>query len=292
MPLKTPGKRRDKYSIQPENYMYYLSKKAATSIPVAVTFGWLLFLVSPAEAQSEGAKLGKTSLERIGKRIWQNECAGTVEGLTSWNSGENFASLGIGHFIWYPAGTEGPFEESFPKLVAWMNERGVAVPGWLLKATDCPWKNREAFLSDQSSDRQKQLRSWLAGTVAPQTQFIIARLDAATPKFRSAAGKLGPRVEQNVTLLRQTAAGNFAMIDYVNFKGEGLNPKERYNDQGWGLLQVLMDMPSGDAAAAPAAFAESAKRVLTQRVRNSPPDRKEQRWLPGWSNRCDSYRQD
>ncbi len=272
--------------------MYYLPKKTATSIPVAATFALLFSLITTAGAQSGDSKLGKASLERIGKRIWQNECAGTVEGLTSWNTGENFASLGIGHFIWYPAGVEGPFEESFPKLVAWMNNGGVTVPGWLLSTPDCPWKNREAFLRDQSSDRQKQLRSWLAGTVPQQTQFIMARLDTATPKFRNAAGKLGSRVEQNVLLLRQSAAGNFAMIDYVNFKGEGLNPKERYNDQGWGLLQVLMDMRADDVADAPAAFAESAKRVLTQRVRNSPPERKEQRWLPGWSNRCDSYRQD
>lgn len=282
---------RSKYSIQPESYMYYLSKISPTSIPVTATFAVALFLLSMTGAQSASPTLSKASLEKIGKRIWQNECAGTVEGLTSWNTGENFASLGIGHFIWYPAGTEGPFEESFPKLVAWMQSAGVPVPGWLLSTSDCPWKNREAFLSDQSSERQKQLRTWLAGTVSQQTQFIMARLDAATPKFRSAAGKLGTRVEQNIALLRQSAAGNFAMIDYVNFKGEGLNPKERYKDQGWGLLQVLMDMQPDDAASAPAAFAESAKRVLTQRVRNSPPERKEQRWLPGWSNRCDSYRQ-
>ena len=50
---------------------------------------------------------------KIGKKIWQNECNGTVAGLTSWNEGENFASLGIGHFIWYPKGQRGPFDESF-----------------------------------------------------------------------------------------------------------------------------------------------------------------------------------
>ena len=29
------------------------------------------------------------------------------------------------------------------------------------------------------------------------------------------------------------------MIDYVNFKGDGLKPTERYKGEGWGLLQVL-----------------------------------------------------
>ena len=96
-------------------------------------------------------------------------------------------------------------------------------------------------------------------------------------------------VEKNMTLLRESAAGNFALIDYINFKGDGLNPKERYRGEGWGLLQVLMLMKPADAASAPPAFAEAAKTVLGLRVRNSPPERGEQRWLEGWRNRCDAY---
>jgi hypothetical protein len=234
--------------------------------------------------------LSGTELDRIGKRIWQSECAGTVDGLTSWNTGENFASLGIGHFIWYPKGVEGPFEESFPKLVTWLVRNDVKVPGWLREANDCPWPNREAFRRDHDGARQKELRALLAGTVRHQTRFIMARLAEATPRFRSAAGKLGARVEQNVALLQQTAAGNFAMIDYVNFKGDGMNPKERYKGEGWGLLQVLMGMQAEDAAGAPAAFAESSKRVLSRRVQNSPPERGEKRWLAGWHARCEGYR--
>jgi hypothetical protein len=69
---------------------------------------------------------------KIGKRVWQNECGGTISGLTSWNEGENFASLGIGHFIWYPKGQRGPFEESFPKLVSFVSSRGAKLPGFLL----------------------------------------------------------------------------------------------------------------------------------------------------------------
>ncbi len=233
--------------------------------------------------------LSRAELDRIGKRIWQNECAGTVEGLTSWNTGENFASLGIGHFIWYPAGVEGPFEESFPKLVGWFQSQQVPLPKWLLSTPDCPWPTRAAFLQDQNGQRQKDLRALLAATVPLQTSFIIGRLTAAAPKFHASAGKLAPRVESNMALLRQTSAGNFAMIDYVNFKGEGLNPKERYQGVGWGLLQVLMTMQASDAQSAPAAFAAASKKVLTERVRLSPPERKESRWLPGWKNRCDTY---
>jgi hypothetical protein len=250
----------------------------------------LLLLAVIGLQRGEARELSGPELDRIGKRIWQNECAGSVDGLTSWNSGENFASLGIGHFIWYPAGVEGPFEESFPKLVSWLDRSGVNLPKWLPATKDCPWPDRQAFQRDHDGSRQKELRTLLAATVRQQTQFIIARLAEATPKFRSAAGKLGGRVEQNMALLQQTGAGNFALIDYVNFKGEGLNPKERYKGEGWGVLQVLMNMQAADAESAPEAFAESAKRVLTRRVQNSPPERGERRWLEGWKSRCDAYR--
>jgi hypothetical protein len=80
------------------------------------------------------------------------------------------------------------------------------------------------------------------------------------------------------------------MIDYVNFKGEGLKPEENYKGEGWGLLQVLIAMETPeDAQKAPRAFADAAKQILKRRVENSPPERKEQRWLGGWLNRCETY---
>lgn len=234
-------------------------------------------------------EFSNAELQRIGKRIWQNECGGTVAGLTSWNTGENFASLGIGHFIWYPEGVEGPFEESFPKLIQWYRARGVALPRWLAGTKDCPWPSRTAFLNARDGGRQKELRALLAATVSEQTLFIIQRLDQSMPRLVEAAGKHRSLVARNVALLRNSTAGNFALIDYVNFKGEGLNPKERYKGEGWGLLQVLMNMQAEDPSSAPAAFARSSKQVLTRRVQNSPAERGEKRWLAGWMNRCAAY---
>src|SRR6186997_941172 len=82
-------------------------------------------------------------LESIGRRVWQNECGGTRDGLTSWNAGENFASLGIGHFIWYSKGARGPFEESFPKLVVFLEKHGAKPAAWMRDA--CPWNSRSEF---------------------------------------------------------------------------------------------------------------------------------------------------
>jgi hypothetical protein len=82
----------------------------------------LAFLPEPTSA---ALTLSHREAMQIGRKIWQNECGGSISGLTSWNTGENFASLGIGHFIWYPQGQRGPFEESFPKLVLYVERRGA-----------------------------------------------------------------------------------------------------------------------------------------------------------------------
>lgn len=242
----------------------------------------LIPLLLIAASASAALSLTQAQLEKVGRRIWQNECAGTVAGLTSWNRGEDFASLGIGHFIWYPTAKKGPFEESFPPLAVFLKSRGVAMPDWTQGL--CPWAGKAAFDADQNGARQKQLRTLLSQTVPLQTEFILARLERSLPKML-AETRLKKQVQSNFAALSKTPEGAFCLIDYVNFKGEGTAKTERYNDQGWGLLQVLESM----TAPTPAGFAAAAKSVLSRRVQNAPAARKEQRWLQGWHNRCDGY---
>jgi hypothetical protein len=104
-------------------------------------------------------------------------------------------------------------------------------------------------------------------------------LAAAPPNQRA-------RIEQNFYRVAAEPLGLYALMDYVNFKGEGTSPTERYREQGWGLLQVLEHM--GDGPALPE-FSRSAIWVLERRIKNSPPERKEIRWMPGWRNRCLTY---
>ena len=242
-----------------------------------------LFLAASALAQD--VALSESQALAIGRRIWQNECAGTVKGLTSWNKGEDFASLGIGHFIWYPAGRPGPFEESFPKLVAYFTASHVKTAPWM--NGPCPWPTREAFMADFDGARLKQLRALLSSTVAAQARFCAQRLEQALPKMLAAAPKSErERLRANFYRVAAQPLGMYALIDYVNFKGEGTSSSERYNRKGWGLLQVLETM--GDGPALPA-FAKAADRVLTRRVANSPKARHEAQWLPGWRNRVASY---
>jgi len=230
--------------------------------------------------------LSDAELDRIGRRVWQNECGGTREGLTSWNSGENFASLGIGHFIWYPKGMNGPFDESFPKLVKAFAVAGVKTPAWL--EGDCPWSTRAAFQADAQSPRMKELRDLLASTIRLQSRFLAERMRAALPKMLGEApASERARVRTNFERLAASGAGTYALIDYVNFKGEGTKSTERYRGEGWGLLQVLAAM--GTEGKATAEFSRAAAAVLERRVKNSPPERNESRWLSGWKNRVRAY---
>jgi hypothetical protein len=228
---------------------------------------------------------------RIGRKVWKNECGGSINGLTSWNAGENFASLGIGHFIWYPRGARGPFEESFPKFLAFASARHVKIPDRLDKADACPWNSRADFLRAQDSAEMKELRQFLQHTVDLQAHFLVARLNGALAKMLNEAPfSERENVQRQFERLAATPQGCYALVDYVNFKGEGVLQTERYRNEGWGLLQVLEQMHGSEKGAeAVRAFSQSAASVLKRRVQNSPPERKESRWLPGWINRVNSY---
>ncbi len=186
-------------------------------------------------ALANGAiSLSPAETQRIGRKIWQNECNGTIAGLTSWNAGENFASLGIGHFIWYPRDVRGPFEESFPKLVHFVSSRGGKVPEFLLAGEHppCPWNSRAEFVAAQQTAQMKQLRAFLASTVDLQAEFLVNRLDLSLPKMISDAGASAAKIHQQFDRVASTPQGCYALVDYVNFKGEGVLKTERYNGRG------------------------------------------------------------
>jgi hypothetical protein len=248
-------------------------------------------VIAMAESSWAAINLSPAETRRIGNRIWQNECGGTIAGLTSWNTGENFASLGIGHFIWYPKGERGPFDESFPKFVEFAGARQAKLPAVLLAKDGCPWKSRVEFYQAAQSPAMKELRAFLGRTIDLQAEFLVNRLRDALPKMLAESGSTNQaRVRQQFDRVAGTAMGCYALVDYVNFKGEGVLATERYAGQGWGLLQVLDGMtPDSTGRAAVKSFADSAKSVLKNRVRNSPPERNEARWLPGWLKRVDTY---
>ncbi|MFM7373705.1 MAG: hypothetical protein ACKO39_00935 [Chthoniobacterales bacterium] len=251
-------------------------------------FSAALLAVSSIALGAPEIRISDAEADRIGQKIWRNECSGTRDGLTAWNKAEDFPSLGIGHFIWYPEGKGGPFKESFPALKDYLQSQGVKLPGWLAAAGACPWKNRTDFMADFNGPRLSGLRDLLASTVGLQARYAALRLEAALPKMlESAPAAQREKIRANFYRVANSPGGLYPLMDYVNFKGEGTSPTERYQGEGWGLLQVLAGMP--ESGSPTAAFSRSADRVLTRRVELSPPARGEKKWLAGWRNRVSSY---
>jgi len=234
----------------------------------------------------------------IAKKVWQNEGAGKDKYLIWWNKGEDFASLGIGHFIWFPKEHTERFREVFPMVVAFMQKKGVEMPLWLTPETDFPWQNKALFLQAKKAKTKQymELFTFLKKTFAYQAEFMAERLSQALPQMLESIEdeKKKETIKRRFNDVMHNADGSvnerglYVLLDYTNFKGEGTLKSERYNGQGWGLLQVLWNLDDSELNKQKA-FAESASRMLSRRIKNSPPERGEERWRKGWNIRLETY---
>jgi len=248
----------------------------------------------PKHTSSRTPQLSDAELSLIADKIFRNEGGGDVDKLVHWNDGEDFASMGVGHFTWYPAGRPARFGNTFPDVLGHLQACGVQMPGWLQQAryTGAPWHSKSELMYAKSTGQVQELQNMLYQTRLLQAEYIVARAQRAMPQLVGAApASMRSQVGQNLNAVANTPGGWYVLVDYVNFKGEGMNCNAGYKGQNWGLLQVLEEMrPSSPGQEALNEFADAAGRVLVRRVRNSPPARNEARWLAGWSNRLNTYR--
>ena len=262
-----------------------LSSSKKTSKPVQVS--------ESAEKKDIFLNISKAELNAIGEKIFKNEAGGIKKDLVYWNKGENFPSLGIGHFIWYKQGEPGIFEESFPQLVEFLKSKNVKLPKIMAENKYSPWKDRQELVNLKTKKIPdtdiEELTNFLYENKDLQIMFIFKRLESSLEKMLAVSNDR-ENVRKQFYRVASSPNGLYPLIDYVNFKGEGTNPKERYNGQGWGLLQVLENMKGTETGkAALTEFTNSAKFVLQRRVNNSDPSKKERKWLQGWFNRCNTY---
>ena len=225
------------------------------------------------------------------KIIYLNECSSNPEKLVIWPADEDFASLGIVHAIWYPRGRRGPFRETFPELLLFMKRHGQTLPEWLENCENLPWDDRDSFLRDSQSERMKSLRDFLLATRDLQTQFIVERVRKTLPDILSAVSdEERPLIEAKLGRVLGVPYGPLAVIDYINFKGEGVLETERSQGEGWGLLQVLRAMgETKEEDEILPEFVRAAKAVLDRRVEISPPGSKETDRIGGWKFRVQRY---
>ena len=236
-------------------------------------------------------KITNRELMIIADKIYENETGGKKWDLVSWNSGENFPSLGIGHFIWAKSpGSNGRFGESLPELVNFYRSKGIKVPKVLEQNRYSPWRSRTELLSKRDSgDREiAELIDFFDRTRDTQVLYIFERLENSLEKMLEASYDK-ENLRYQFYRVANSPNGLYALIDYVNFKGEGLSTSGAYNHQGWGLRQVLENMKGrGEGKNALIEFSNSAKYILTKRVQNAPKN--ESRWLAGWTKRTDTYK--
>ena len=203
--------------------------------------------------------------------------------------------MGIGHFTWYPAGRRNRYGNTFPGLLDHLQANGVRLPVWVQKArhTGAPWRTKNELKYAKNSPQLQEFQNLLYKTRYLQASYIFERAKRAMPRLvKATPAHLRAHVAQNLNAVANTRGGWYALIDYVNFKGEGLNRRGGYKGQNWGLLQVLENMrPSQPGQMALNNFADSAIQTLQRRVRNSNPSRGESRWMRGWTIRCNTYRQ-
>lgn len=192
-----------------------------------------LSLPSQLTAKPYSISLSEAQTFTLANLIWENEGNGQVNHLTSWNRNEPFPSLGIGHFIWYTNADKGPFIEQFPQFIIYLNKNDVVVPQWLSEAKTSPWKNREDFYTAFNESQLTELRELLQKTVALQAMFIIKRLETGIPAILATSNDQEKiKINNSLSALTSTPEGIFVLLDYVNFKGEGISEKEQYQGVG------------------------------------------------------------
>ncbi len=231
--------------------------------------------------------------DRIAELVFENECSGKESKLVSWNEGEDFPSLGIGHFIWYREPKQAPFEESFPRLIDFFKSKGIRFPSALrfLASRFSPWRSRDEFIRSSGNPEFQALREFLMKTKKYQAEFLVLRFVNSIPRILDSVPPYERRLlEKKINLIKASKGGMYPLIDYVNFNGEGLLESERYHGLGWGLLQVLqeMDLKMTEVDALQE-FVRAVEVILERRIMNAPPGRNEKKWLPGWKNRIATY---
>ena len=258
----------------------------------------LLLLLWTLNANAKELALDNKQAQQIAQKIWQNEGSGIKSKLVHWNKGEEFASVGIGHFIWFTADKPMWFWEAFPPMLDFITARGAKPPKWLREQKHCIWNSYEEwkYAKKHNTPKMRELTDFMDKTKDLQARFMLHRLNMSFPKilaYAKARGQ-GDIVEKNYNRLLYKKSGQidpqgaYILIDYINFKGDGINKGERYQGKGWGLYQVLTRMDTKDPNPY-RAFAKSGKWVLDRLTKICPPKRNLKRFRKGWFNRMDSY---
>ena len=220
-------------------------------------------------------------LDRLARGILQNETGCRENSFTFWKNTEPFPSLGLLHAIWYPTGAQSQLTESFPPLIKFLRTEiqryphfPTRIPQWLDAENigPSPWQNKQEFdlasknaealrrADDLSSLRSLNPRAYTQAVqyrelhdflrhpavLALQARYAAHRMQRSLYNILAAAesGNQTQHIYIQLQRLTTTEEGIFSLIDYINFKGEGINPGEvtAIGHHAWGLRTVLENL--------------------------------------------------
>ena len=235
--------------------------------------------------------LTRYDLLYIGDKIFQSETGGNKYNLVHWNDNENFPSLGIAHFIWHTYnGSNGIFGDSMNELMNFYKSYNMRIPNILLNKYS-PFKSKkELDYRKKHNDKEIiELTNYLYDTREMQAYYLLLRMENSLMKMLDKTPNKQHLLKQFYRVAK-SKNGLYVLVDYIAFKGEGLNTYKQYKNRGFGLRQVLEHM-KGESLGSSAIndFANSAIYVLTERVNNAP-NNYEKKWLKGWINRVNRYK--
>ena len=215
-------------------------------------------------ATSWEVRLSDADKDKLIAFIADKEFGGNWNNCIGWNKGEDFVSVGLGHYLWFSSGLKSPFQESFPSFIEFAHRKdraenlGLRFPSILGmdangRIQPSPWDNRSEFLRQKQSRETRELVAFLSEPSMRklQLEFQVERLKAFADKMTSFSGfpgdaPLRSTPGQRAALLQELFRfpnGIALLIHYPTFKGEGMKESERYayqgKNHGWGLFQVI-----------------------------------------------------
>ncbi len=134
--------------------------------------------------------LTREQLLSVADKIFKNETGGSINELVAWNDGENFPSLGIGHFTWFKAsGGRSGFGDSLPEMVAYYRKQGIKLPKILEENRFSPWQSKSELMAKKArGDKDiQELISFFDSTRDIQVMFIYERLKSSLDKMLNAS---------------------------------------------------------------------------------------------------------
>lgn len=252
-----------------------------------ITITALVILLSACQYKAinvQGYKISGANVKQVAELVYKNETGGNPQYLMFWSAKEPFPSLGIGHFIWFPANYNSSFGNTLPLLIDFYKSKNIKVPK-LLQQYNAPWNSKQEFetYKQNNPDEVAEIIKFFEKTKHIQVEYMFNRIINSFNNIVQTSSNKSKVIFQFNRIISQKN-GIYLLVDYTNFKGEGATENSIS-----GLRNVLENMKGvKQDATVYYDFANSCKDVLINRVYLSN-NYSETKFLQGWAKRCNSY---